>query len=277
MMRQVSILALMLFAVAASPAWLRAQQVEDPFAIAVPEREQDQHYVELGKDALSRRVPPWYDAKADDVRALNIPPSRDNEFGNRSSRWSSTPAKTRTPTTVNAPSLGLSWLWTMLQVLFWVVVAGIILFLIYLLVRAFMNREEALVVNTRVKISEAAEDEQQRIESLPFTIARPRGDLLDEAMAAYQSGNYRLAVIFLYSYLLIQLDRNQQIHLARGKTNRMYLRELKRAPRLKEILETTMVAFEDVFFGNHQLSREAFETCWNQLDEFHQQVSQVSP
>jgi hypothetical protein len=161
-------------------------------------------------------------------------------------------------------------------VIFWLVVATIILFLIFLLVRAFMNREEALVVNTRVKISEATEDEQQRIESLPFTMAKPRGDLLDEAMAAYQAGNYRLAVIFLYSYLLIQLDRNQQIHLARGKTNRMYLRELKRSPKLKTILETTMVAFEDVFFGNHNLSREAFETCWNQLDEFHQQVSQVS-
>jgi hypothetical protein len=64
--------------------------------------------------------------------------------------------------------------------------------------------------------------------------------------------------------------------LARGKTNRMYLRELRQQPQLKSILELTMTAFEDVFFGNHNLSREEFEACWRQLDDFHKHVEQVA-
>ena len=35
-----------------------------------------------------------------------------------------------------------------------------------------------------------------------------------------------------------------------------------------------MVAFEDVFFGEHSLSRSRFESCWNQLEEFHEGVEQ---
>ena len=29
-----------------------------------------------------------------------------------------------------------------------------------------------------------------------------------------------------------------------------------------------MVAFEDVFFGNRQLPRGRFESCWTRLEEF---------
>ncbi len=34
-----------------------------------------------------------------------------------------------------------------------------------------------------------------------------------------------------------------------------------------------MLAFEDVFFGHYQLTRERFEACWHRLDEFHQLVT----
>ena len=37
---------------------------------------------------------------------------------------------------------------------------------------------------------------------------------------------------------------------------------------LRSVLETTMVAFEDAFFGNKTLSREAFERSWNRVTEF---------
>ena len=33
-----------------------------------------------------------------------------------------------------------------------------------------------------------------------------------------------------------------------------------------------MLAFEDVFFGHYSLSKERFESCWDQLEEFHQIV-----
>jgi hypothetical protein len=35
-----------------------------------------------------------------------------------------------------------------------------------------------------------------------------------------------------------------------------------------------MVAFEDVFFGNHPLDRNRFESCWTRLDEFEALAAQ---
>jgi hypothetical protein len=241
----------------------------------------DEQAVQTARDALSdRKSLPWYDAEKDDVRAIDVKVDDAGQFKNRQSRWQSTPANPRGGggNNVNLPSF--SFFEVLGQILYYLAIAvaiALIALLFYWLVRAYVQREEsAAAVTTRAAVTEQDEDDTERIESLPFTVARPRGDLLDEAMAQYQAGNFRQAVVYLYSYLLIQLDRNQQIHLARGKTNRTYLRELREQPQLRSILERTMTAFEDVFFGNHALSRAEFEACWTQLDEFHKHVEQVA-
>ena len=59
------------------------------------------------------------------------------------------------------------------------------------------------------------------------------------------------------------------MRLTKGKTNRQYVRELRREIDLKSILSNTMLTFEDVFFGNYPLERSRFERCWNRLEEFH--------
>jgi hypothetical protein len=106
-------------------------------------------------------------------------------------------------------------------------------------------------------------------------VTPPETDLLSEARRYYEAGDYSKAIIYYFSYQLVQLDEHQRIRLARGKTNRQYLREVHTQPVLREITEITMVAFEDVFFGNHALNRERFERCWNRLDDFRQQLQQV--
>ena len=65
-----------------------------------------------------------------------------------------------------------------------------------------------------------------RIESLPFPVAAGRLDLLAEARRHYQAGNYGAAIVYLFSFQLVQLDKRQIIRLAKGKTNRQYLREV---------------------------------------------------
>ncbi len=65
------------------------------------------------------------------------------------------------------------------------------------------------------------------------------------------------------------------MRLAKGKTNRQYLREAGRERPLASLLERTMVTFEDVFFGRRALDREGFEICWNQLDQFERLVAQA--
>lgn len=246
--------------------------------VSVPLRAQEaEPAIEMGRDALqSRGEMPWYDAKADDLRALNIPPQTNNDFSNRRSRWESESSSSSGTTNTQSMSGLASAFWNVLQVLFWLLVVAILGGLTYLLVRAFINREDSLAVNSSTTFEDSEETDDERIASLPFEVARPRGNLLDEARTQYNAGNFRLAVIYLFSYLLITLDKHQQIRLAKGKTNRQYLGELRPLPELRSIVERTMVSFEDVFFGDHTLTREEFEACWNQLDNFHRRVDEVA-
>ena len=119
-----------------------------------------------------------------------------------------------------------------------------------------------------------------------------RGNLLDEARRHWQEGDFAQAIIYLFSFQLVHLDKQQIIRLNKGKTNRQYLREighgaaawatLAAAPqveppapvfpqlrgRLQGLVEQTMFVFEDVFFGNRALERARFEACWSRVDEF---------
>ena len=112
-----------------------------------------------------------------------------------------------------------------------------------------------------------------RIEQLPFAVKRPQSDLLGEARRHYEQGNFAEAIIYYFSYQLVELDKHQVIRLTKGKTNRQYLGEARRAPDLRPLLEDTMVAFEDVFFGHHDLERSRFEACWNRLAQFQKSLA----
>jgi hypothetical protein len=56
--------------------------------------------------------------------------------------------------------------------------------------------------------------------------------------------------------------------LSKGKTNRQYLREVGHRAPLRQLVEQTMVAFEDAFFGRHSLDQTRFESCWFRVGEF---------
>jgi hypothetical protein len=116
-----------------------------------------------------------------------------------------------------------------------------------------------------------------RVVALPFRIQRPQGDLLSQARQYYQEGRFSEAIIYLYSHLLVQLDKVQVIRLTPGKTNRQYVRETRSRSAAGDLLELTMVAFEDVYFGSHPLSRARFEACWNRLPELDQLLGHNSP
>ena len=66
-----------------------------------------------------------------------------------------------------------------------------------------------------------------RVESLPLAVDARRLDLLAEAQRCRERGDYGRAIIFLFSHQLLQLDKHGRIRLARGKTNRQYLREIR--------------------------------------------------
>lgn len=237
---------------------------------------QGQRAVEAGREALTSGPNyPWYDEESDGIRRVDVEPPRD-AAAHRGSKWQAKPAQTQ--------STGdWSWLTELFQVfgqiLKWLLWAGIITvfgLLIFLLVRAFMNTGLPSGASSEETEKDDSRTEEDLIESLPFHVKRPRGDLLAEARQHYEEGNYGEAIIYLFSYQLVQMDRHDVIRLTRGKTNRQYLREVWPRTGLRGMFERTMVTFEDVFFGHHPLDREGFESCWLKLDEFHEHVEQAA-
>ncbi len=89
-----------------------------------------------------------------------------------------------------------------------------------------------------------------RLENLPFQVQEKSDDPLVLAQRWYDQGRYSEAVIFLFAYQLMQLDRHQWIHLAKGKTNRKYLREVKHNAELRRITEHTMIALKMSSLGS---------------------------
>ena len=183
---------------------------------------------------------PWYDAQQDSLKPITLP---------------------QKPPPLPREKTPLPELSGLLHLLAWTVLAVVIAALAFLLMQTLLaRRREERLPSDVVKDGDAAS-----VEMLPFPVAAARGDLLAEARRHYEAGNYGAAIIYLFSFQLLQLDKRQIIRLSKGKTNRQYLREIGPRAVLMKLLEQTMVAFEDVFFGNRQLPRERFEIV---LDAF---------
>lgn len=228
----------------------------------------DEEAVEVGKQALSRVARfPWYDRAKDAARPLSVLPRDDADSENRGSKWTNTAPVTggKTPTlnrwSYFGPVLQTVGLSALLLLL------GLIAFMV---ARAFLH-EELSESSAARKIVEAKRD-ADRVQALPLKVPVPAGDFLQEARRLYEAGRFSEAIIYLFSHQLLELDKHHCIRLAKGKTNRQYLRELRLQPTLAAILETTVVAFEEAFFGHKSLPRESFEKCWGSLDEFDQQL-----
>jgi hypothetical protein len=205
--------------------------------------------VEGGREALNHWYGyPWYDPSTDGVRRVDVPKPWDLDWLPSSDFWS-------------FPSSFLQWA-------AWVAILLLLAAVGYLLVRAF-RRIEAREIGESEELAGGAD----RVDSLPVPLSVGPGDFLAEARRCRQRGDYARAIVFLFSHQLLQLDKHQRIRLARGKTNRQYMREVGPWPALRGLIEPTMIAFEEVFFGHRMIDAPAFETCWSRLDEFEKQVA----
>lgn len=115
-----------------------------------------------------------------------------------------------------------------------------------------------------------------RIEELPFEQMQNTTDPLGVCRQLAREGKFDEAILYLYGYKLLALDHARKIHLHKGKTNRMYLRELNSEPKLYELLEPTVQKFELVYFGKHSLTKQSFLEVWKLLEPFHQLLAQVN-
>ena len=210
--------------------------------------------VDAGREALNKTFGayPWYNSSADNVRRIEIKEPVDWDW-----------------------RFDIGGLMGILEVMAWIVIIVILAGIVFLLVRALLNREDR-VATTGENASRPDEGDGARVEALPFPVRAGKSDLLAEARRLYREGNYGQAIVYLFSYQLVQLDKQQVIRLTKGKTNRQYLREVGPRATLQGLIEQTMVTFEEAFFGNRAIDRVRFESCWTRLDEFETLVGETA-
>ncbi len=156
--------------------------------------------------------------------------------------------------------------WMLLAVLGTLLIVGIAAAL-YFYLRDSLPFQKRMVIKKQSLIIDP-----MKVEDLPFEVGEQSGDPLRNAESLMRAGRYNEAVVYVYGYMLLALDHARKIHLQKGKTNRMYLRELRSQVVLRSIVNRTMLAFEDVFFGRYDIDAERFSKLWAQLDEFHRLV-----
>jgi uncharacterized membrane protein len=236
---------------------------------ALAELEPDEA-VELGKETLSKGLlnrHPWYDSSTDDVTLIPLKQSTQNT----STRWDW--SWDWPDWTWEFSLFGNTFSVNLFTLMLWGVVLVLAFFLVRYLIRLYERRE----------LEDAASDDDDtahtsdadRVEALPVVVKREISDLRSEARRLADGGRYSEAIVYLYSHLLVQLDRRQVIRLAKGKTNRQYLSEAAAAnSSLKPPVERTMTAFEDAYFGRHELTPAEFEACWADVQRLFDAVLQ---
>lgn len=143
----------------------------------------------------------------------------------------------------------LHWLWWLLIIL---IAIGLAVLILYFLKLDALQRIPGFGQRKDVKKRKAA-----TIEDLPFELegeSLTLDNLFGRARLEHQKGNLRLAMIYLFSHLLLKLDEKEMITLRKGKTNRVYAAEIRKTDRKTlPLYNSVMLTFEKCFFGHHPL------------------------
>jgi hypothetical protein len=224
-------------------------------------------FVESGGAAFRNNAElPWYDANDDEIRPVKVEPIKDDEY--RNSEWA-----TESDGSSSDADAGSQTAWQFMQMLIWAGLAALLASLIWVMVWAAMRTTSATGDDARVVENVVVSADQ--IENLPVNIPRTRQDLLTAARSLNDAGDHSGAIIYAFAYQLVELDRHQLIRLSKGKTNRQYLWELKTRPEIRQVVRPIMLAFEDVFFGHHELSPTRSQECWTIIDDFQRRLERV--
>lgn len=209
---------------------------------------------EAVRASLSKQGFPWYDTKKDDFRHLQPPKPPEPETKKSS-------GSTQQTSSVD-PSAG-SLFQSLQKILMWGILIAVIAVIAAVAVRTWQDSIfEKQDSTPEVAISLEA------LEALPEPV-RKVNDLLGEAARLAELSDFAAAILFYYSWQLVQLDRQQHIELQKGKTNRQYRREVSAAqPDLVHIFSSSMRLFEDAFFGQLPIGREEFMQVWDQRGQF---------
>jgi hypothetical protein len=130
--------------------------------------------------------------------------------------------------------------------------------------------------NRRLDQAEDLQAQQAKYSDLPVELERGVLGLKAQAAALRDQGDYSKAIIYLFSYLLVELDTARCIVLSKGKTNYRYLRELARNQDLQTRLERVVLLFEECYFGRRRITKQQFDAVWDDLPSFEEEIKRAA-
>jgi hypothetical protein len=108
-----------------------------------------------------------------------------------------------------------------------------------------------------------------RLADLPEGVRPGSGDPWSEALRRRAAGDLGGAIVCLFAYQLLTLDKLGLIRLAPGRTGRQYVQTIH-DPQFVDSLEATLGLFEDVYYGRKLPTLEAFEAVWRRAQVFQE-------
>lgn len=163
-------------------------------------------------------------------------------------------------------SSSFGWLRSVAEALFWTLVGAAVLALVGAIFWAL--RQTARGGDGKEKEKKARQDRERRLEALAPEARERVDDLGTAAENALAAGDLRLALVYFFSWLIVESDKRGLLRARRGKTNREYWLELAVNPGVRTIYKATMDAFERVYFGGRTISREEFDDVWRLREPF---------
>jgi hypothetical protein len=162
---------------------------------------------------------------------------------------------------------GIFSIWKVLAILTLIAVLGTVIYLVFRYTDFDLRGRSSRRTKTLIRELEAA-----KMTELPFEVEQLMVGMLAEATRLRALGDYSKAIIYVYGHVLVQLDDARLIRLSKGKTNRIYLREIQNRNQLKGFVGPLIHLFEFAFFGKHSVSMESFESIWNKLPAFEDEI-----
>lgn len=212
------------------------------------------------RSALAKGEYPWYDIPGDRLKAVVAPPSRMASWFQSFERWMSGMFQLigdffgRIARAMNLPTITSP---ENLVPIFLIVVGTVSLIILiwWLWNSGSFIRDTRDVLDPSIGIG-------GRVSMLPAEMASAFPlDPWAEAEERRRRGDFTGAIIFLFAYQLLELDRLGLIRLAPGGTGRTYVMSLADS-KLRVPMVASLGLFEMAYYGHKAVTASSFERVW---------------
>lgn len=164
--------------------------------------------------------------------------------------------------TQRTPQWSLPWAGPVLKVISYVVIIGLVLWLLYVVLKNVSSGQRI------TRVSMTSREVQETVENIEELDVQT---LLEQAR---NEGNFRLAVRLYYLGLLKKLHAINAIGWKKDKTNREYLSELFSRNFFYDDVRRLTLSYEALWYGDHSIGPESFRRLSVDFETLYEKINE---